>query len=320
MVYRSSSKNMVLIKNKKGMFFTMFVIVVLSLFVLSYTLFSSIKERRTTQDRVTTLNNLVFSLEENLKRQLQISTFRIIFLFEKRIIEKGNYITNIQSAFNETFYKGTVEGTSNPEINAIMQGAKSSDIIKDLQENARKLNANLTILEPKIYLSQDSPWEIKLTLESNLIIKDLNNLAVWNITHNISAYTSIENFEDPIYIVSTNALATNKIIRTPYIFSSTDPTNLSSHIQKSYYINSSEAPSFLDRLQGSISTNNKDGIESIVNLPILSSKGVPVTMGKSVVDHIYFSSSNPSSSTCIGTPAWFKLDSSHPDIYQASCT
>ena len=62
---------------------------------------------------------------------------------------------------------------------------------------------------------------------------------------------------------------------------------------------------------------NVNGIESLVNLQKLSSQGLQV-QDKSVIDHIYFSSSNPSKQHILGMPSWFKLDDSHLAAYQAS--
>ena len=316
---------MVLVRNKRGIFFTAFVIVILSLFVISFTFFSNSTERKTTQNRVATLNNFVFSVEEDIPRQLRISAFRIIFLLEKDIIETGLYITDINSAFEEAFFDGTINGKTSQEINSIMQGAKFSDIAFSLQEDkAKKINANVSLLSPSITIIQEDPWNIKFTLTTNIIIKDLSNLAVWNKTANISAYVSIQGFEDPIYIKSTNGLVTNRIIKSPYngtFIQGADVSNLYDLAQNSYYINSTDAPSFLDRLQG-INSPNENGIESLVNLAELSSQSVPI-QDKSVVDHIYFSTANPPSCNILpsGMPSWFKLDGAHFNTYQvAGCS
>ena len=96
----------------------------------------------------------------------------------------------------------------------------------------------------------------------------------------------------------------------------TDVSNLLSHTENSYYIASSSAPSFLDRLEGKLEAD-ENGIESLVYLPELSLQGIPVK-DKSIVDYIYFSDSNPISYHIQGMPNWFKLDSEHLSIYQVS--
>ena len=74
---------MALKNNKKGMFFTLFVIIVLSLLVLTVTFLSFVEERKIVKDRITTLNSFVFSVEEDIPRKVYTTAFRIIFLLEK---------------------------------------------------------------------------------------------------------------------------------------------------------------------------------------------------------------------------------------------
>ena len=71
--------------NKKAMIFTLLAIALLSLFLASYGYYSISGDRISINKRIGTMNNFVFSIEENLPRQLFISGFRIIFIFEKRI-------------------------------------------------------------------------------------------------------------------------------------------------------------------------------------------------------------------------------------------
>ncbi len=312
---------MVLIKNKRGIFFTTIVIIILILFITTFSFYSENKERKSTQKRIETLNNFIFSIEEDIPRQLYASGFRIIFLLEKNIIETGSYITNLNSAAQELFFNGTLYGGINPDIQAIMEGAKFFDINSSLQSKAAKINAEIEIINPSMSLRQIGPWNVKITLSSTTIIKDKSNLVSWNKTQNISALIPIENFEDPLYLINTNGLVTNKITKTPYttFVQGNDVSNLYTHSQNSYYTNSTLAPSFLDRLEGKTSAS-PHGIESLVNLAKLSLQGITI-QDKSVVDYIYFSSQNPAACNVqpSGMPAWFKLDNSHLTTYQVSC-
>ncbi len=310
-----------MIKSKRGIFFTTLAIVILLLFILTLTLYSNIKERKTIQKRIETLNSLVFSIEENIPRQLRTAGFRIVFLFEKRIAETGSYISDVEGGFQEAFFEGTIYGDTNTEIETVMAGATFQDILSSLKEKSANVNVDIDIINPSIFIKQIDPWHIEITLSSNLIIKDKGNLALWNKTANITAYTPIESLEDPLYLINTNGLVTNKIIKTPYsnFVQGSDISNLSLHSTKSYYIASITAPSLLDRLQG-INSPNENGIESLVNLAKLSSQGVQ-TKDKSIVDYIYFSNSNPFACNVLpaGMPSWFKLDASHLATYQVSC-
>ncbi|MBI5803865.1 hypothetical protein HY450_01335 [Candidatus Pacearchaeota archaeon] len=305
------------LENKKGIFFTSLAIVILSIFLFTILFFSSVGKRSSIEKRVETLDDFVFSVEEDLPRQLKISGFRTIFLLEQKITSEGNYIDDLDSVFQEIFFNGSIDGKSEQ----IMMGATFPDILQTLQERAAKVNANVTILNPVVYLSQSDPWNVKVEFSANLLIEDKSNLVLWNKTSPIIALVSVENFNDPLYLVNTNGLIVNQIKKTPYdnFVLGDDVSNLSSHIESSFYISSPTAPSFLDRLQG-INSPNANGIESIVNLQELSSQGIPLTE-KSAVDYIYFSQSNPSFCQVqpSGLPSWLRIDDAHLGVYQVSC-
>lgn len=299
--------------NKKAMFFTLLIISLLFLFVVSYSFVSIIKDRKPITRRVETMNNFVYSVETDLPRQLYISGFRTIFLVEKNILETGSYITNLNSTIEEIFYNGTLDGVSQE----LMRGANFSGIQNFLEGRAEKVNAEVKLGNPVLKVTQDDPWNVKFSLSMDLLIIDKNNLSLWNKTQKIEAYIPIESFEDPIYIVETNNVVTNKINQTPYetFVSGNDVSNLSSHLANSSYISSSLAPSFLQRLEGNFDASEQ-GIESLVYLPALSSQGIAIK-DKCIVDYIYFSSQNPGPLyKTNGMPAWFKLDENHLDSYQ----
>lgn len=301
-------------KNKKAMFFTIVAIALISLFLLSYTFYSVVKDRKAVTKRIDTMNNFIVSMEEDLPRQLYVAGFRIIFLFEKRITETGQYIVDFNSTFEDAFFNGEIYGQ--PE--EIMNGAKFSDIHSSIQEKADRVNLDVSFLNSNISVSQENPWNVKITLRAGLLVEDKANLALWNKTTVFSAEVPVEGFEDPLYLISTNGFVTNEINQTIYddFVDGSDVSNLLSHVGSSYYIASESAPSFLDRLQGRLEAS-ENGIESLVYLPELSSQGITVKQ-KSCVDYIYFSSNNPASYQIQGIPSWFRMDdeNNHLDVYE----
>jgi len=300
--------------NKKGIIFTIIAIALLSFFLVSYTIFYSINTRESVTKRIETMNNFVNLVEEDLPRQLYISGFRVIFLFNKRIADTGDYMINFNSTFKECFYNGTIYG----EAQTLMDGVKLEDIEDALNEKARNINVNISLTNSNISIYQESPWFIKVVLNANLEIRDEGDLASWNRAASFETYIPVEGFEDPLYVVETNGLVTNKINKTIYegFVNGADVSNLSSHVENLYYKASDTAPSFLDRLEG-INSANANGIESLVYLPRLSSQGITLKQ-KSVVDYIYFSSDNPLSNQIQGMPSWFRLDVEHHDDYEVA--
>src|SRR3989344_2601743 len=116
MEHRGSSANMVL--NRKGFFFTGIAILLLSLFLASYTFYEDVQERKSVQKRVETMNSFLFSIEKDLERQLYVAGFRSILTMENKIVETGNYVNNANIKTEELFFNGTY----NDESQEIMQG------------------------------------------------------------------------------------------------------------------------------------------------------------------------------------------------------
>ncbi len=308
---KTASKKM----NKKGVFFTILVIVILSLFAASFVLYSTFKSRESTQKRVESMNTFLFSIEKDLSREVYISGFRSIMIIEKKIVESGAFSQNVNNSMQELFFNGTI----NNEQQELMLGATFSDIQDDINLDARKLNVEINISDPVLQITQEDPWNVKLVLQTHLTMRDRENLASWDKTETIISLIPITNFEDPVYSLNTNNLITNSIIQTPYtnFVSGSNIANLSSHATNSYYKASQTAPSFIDRLEGKLSSASQNGIESLVNLQELSNQGISIQQ-KSAVDYIYFSSNNPESHHITGMPFWFRLDNAHLADYNAT--
>lgn len=275
--------------NKKAVFFTLVTITILTLFASTYTVYTLFKDRAPINHRITTLNNFVASVEQDLPRQTYISGYRAIFLFNKRIVDTGAYISDINASLNELFFNGTLYGIHQD----LMDDATFSGLESSLEKNAETINANLSLQNPTISISQEDPWNIKITLNTTLIIKDRGNLASWNRTASTTSLIPITNFDDPIYSKNTAGKVLNRINQTPYqIFvTGTNYTNLTNHFQNSLYKASTSGPNFLMRLKGNLSSD-PNGIESLVNPQKLADAGISAKY-KSVVDYIYFSTFDP---------------------------
>lgn len=292
--------------NKRAMFFTILVIAMLSLFLISYTVYFTVQNRESINKRIKTMNNFVFSIEEDLSRQLYISGFRIIFLFESRIIDTAEPIDNVGVRFEEIFFGDppTLYGDDvKYDIKQLMSQATFLGIQESLNEKASKINVNIELTNPVLTVTQEDPWNVKVKLVADLLIEDKNGLVKWDRkSKEMVAYIPIEHFEDPLYIIETNSVMTNKINKTIYepFVDGGDVSNLTKHVENMLYIESISGPSFLDRLEGDM-TADDNGIESLVYVP-----SSPVKNDKSVVDYVYFED-NTNGCQIIGMPSWFRI-------------
>ncbi len=296
--------------NKKGIFFTLTVIAAISLFLIGYTFYVNFGDRSTTHERINTLNTFIFSTEENLERQIFISGFRALFIMQTEAVEKGIYIPNATASFNELFFSGSFNGTTQP----IMIGATFPDIKDAIQQKANKVNANINLNNPVIYITQSDPWNVDVVLKVNFDAQDQGKLVTWNKTQTYISKIPIKDFEDPLYLINTAGVITNKIEKTLFTFNETNIANLNNHTTNKYYKANTQAPSYLNRLQG-INNADSNGIESFVYIPQLSNQGI-IIKDKTVVDYIYFSSNNPIACRITGMPSWFKIDQAHLTDYQ----
>lgn len=302
------------LKNKRAMFFTMMAIIVLSVFLLSYTIYSATEDRKVINKRISSMNDFVFSLEKDISRQGYISGYRAILALEFHITANGTFLTNAESSIKEALLNGTIEGQP---IN-LMEGYKLGEWNSRIQDSGNKMNLFINYSLKNISVIQEDPWNVNINLEVELFIKDKSNLALWNKTETITSKIEITNFEDPLYIVHTSGLVANKIKKTIYhpFANGADVTNLSLHSQSSYYIASVSGPSFLNRLEGK-NFPNANGIESLVYLPELSAQDL-TTYNKTCVDYIYFSNDNPVSHNIQGMPSWFRIDNAHLEAYNVA--
>ncbi|MBX4196284.1 hypothetical protein KW805_01725 [Candidatus Pacearchaeota archaeon] len=299
---------------KKGIFFTSMVIILLSLFFISYAAYSEYTDRRPVEKRIETMNKFLFSLETDLSRQMYIAGFYSIFIMEKEIVETGTYNPNVTQSFQELFLNGTMQGKDEPFI----LGAKLPDVQATISAKAEKINVIVNMQSSTPLIDQVDPWHVRIRLPINLSVRDASNLASWNKSYEVTAFVPVQGFEDPLYLVNTHGLVSNNITKTSYtpFVSGSNVANLLLHLQQSAYYENTLAPSFLDRLQGKTSANT-NGIESFIYLPKLSGQGLTV-QDKAAVDWIYFSSASPSASHIQGMPSWFRLADTHLSTYNVS--
>jgi len=125
-----------------------------------------------------------------------------------------------------------------------------------------------------------------------------------------------------MYVVETEDKVSNLVNVTPNqdFVDEADNNNtevLETHLLQGYYVESTEAPSYLMRFSGNFSPS-QFGIESMVNLDDLDKQSIPV-LERSVIDHIYFSTESTTDYCNIkDMPSWFRIDSNHLDDYEVT--
>lgn len=317
-----------MLRKKKSVFFTLTAIVLSLVIVLSFSVYSkyNLKEKMNIVEvRVTTMNNFIKDVSQDLEKGVYITSFRSLLSMVQHITDNGTFIENVDSTFSEVFINGSINDNN---IN-LMTNSTFPDWVNKIQIEAQKIDiiANFTV--NNVSITQEGPWQIKVTANINMDVEDKKQTSSWSINKNIKTNITIESFEDPLYIVNSEGKLTNTIRISPYIVfvQGSNADNLVSQINESYYINTTTSPSFLMRLEGNLS-NSSYGIESLVNFEEFSEQGISVKQ-RSAVDYIYFG--NQTTTSCIinetfeeGTFPDFRLDNdaepyNHLDNYQVNC-
>ena len=301
--------------NKKSMFFTITAIALISLVVFSLTIYTSYKLRdkvMVTETRIYSMNSFIDDVEKDIERGLYISGFRALMSMEQYITDNGIFIYNTNSCFKEAFLNGTI----NDSQMGLMNESTFINWTQRIKEQAIKLDIIVDFNINDVVIYQENPWTANIAINVILNVEDIKKTASWQRPLYITTNISIQELEDPLYVINSYGRVTNTIIKTTItdFIVNNDTTNLKIHVNNSYYIESDTAPSFLMRLEGNLS-DSVYGIESLVNLEKFQAQEVPIR-SRSVVDYIYFGDQSTENYNIKDMPSWFKLDWEHLGTYE----
>jgi hypothetical protein len=310
---------------KKGIFFT-FASIILSLIIIlsfnTYNNYSQSASIEVLESRINTMNRFISDLQADLKNAMHISGFRSILSVEDHIMDNDDFLdnlgTSLEGAFKEAFLNGTIQNVNK----GLMENNTIINWTDKMKTQAKKTGIELEFTIYNVSILQSEPWMVDIILEMNISVNDTKGTASWNIIKNYTKKINISSFVDPLYIVNNNGLVNNTLLK-----SSVDPSasesNLDTHLLNSYYIQNSNAPSYIMRFENNLGSSEY-GIESLVNSQERVDAGLSA-LDRSAVDYLYFGSG--STTNCVvDTPeyTWFKLDylpdpPNHLDFYNTQC-
>ncbi len=280
-------------KNKKGVFFTfisIFLIILIIAIVNTKEAFRYRERSNAISSRIITMNNFVEDFERDIQREIFIGGYRSLISMNSYVRQIQGPVTNFKEIYTEILVNGTANGTQMDLM--VQEGQKAS--IKGWQERINEEAAEMNIVVDtqvnNVEIEHISPWEVQVTLNATIGISDIMDLASWEFTKEYKQIFLIQGFEDPLYTIHTYDRVTNLVNKTPYtsyIGPNNDTTNLEQHYIESYYVESSNAPSFLMRFSDNLSSS-PFGIESMVNVEKLYAQDPLLYEERSVIDYIYF--------------------------------
>lgn len=305
------------IKGKKGFFFTLTAIALSLVIIFSFKVYEGERLREKNdviKTRIISVNDFIKDVDNDLQKGIQITTTRTLLGLQEYITEQGQFLTNFDGSFEEGFLNGTVEGSNI----GLLDESTFTDWVTKIRQQADSIDIFINFSVQSISLTHSDPWTVNASVEINISTEDKKGTAKWERTKVLFASISVFDFEDPLYIVSTNGKVTNTIQQTPHqpFVNGNNVDNLVEHLNGSYYVESNYSPTYLMRMQGDLGASPL-GIESLVNLETLETQGI-TTESKSAVDAVYFSPAIPPDHRINKTPSWFRLDDTRLDaVYGA---
>ncbi len=327
---RISKNNLKLKMNKKGVFFTVISILLLSVIIFGLVINTEtrLKEKRLPiETRVNSVDDFIGDIEIDIERGLYIAAFRALLGLQQDMIESGQFVSNL----NYTFELLVTNGTRGGEYVDVIDDAEMNSWIQRISEKATELLIDMEYEIIDVRIRHINPWVIAIDIDVILDITDEKGTASWQRNSTITTTINIEGFEDPLYTIHSNGGVIKEIERTnitDFVDETGDTNGLLNHLDNSYYTDSNISPSYLQRLEGSLGPS-QHGIESLVDLQEFSqleSYGVELKDDCSIVDFVYFDNNceNITSYLINNTYSWFRLDDTfidnstgHIDVYEA---
>lgn len=274
--------------NKKGFTYLIavsFLIATLIVVYLSASNYGFQDQEELYKNRILAMNSFIEDFNQDVHRASYISAFRTLLSLEDYVAIQGVFFNDTETQFKETFYYGQING-SEAEL---MNGSSFEDYLQKVNAVATKIGLHSQVNVTNINLFHSEPWSIDVVVTAIVNISDNHHIASWYYEKNYTTNIPIYDLRDPLYSTFTFNRIPNTIrtLDEPYLVNGTDTTNLQSHINGSYYLATPLAPSFLQRFENNI-TPNIYGIESIVNVGLISAQDVGVCEDCVKVDWMYF--------------------------------
>jgi hypothetical protein len=325
--------------DKKGFYFTTIAISLSIVIILSYNIYSGPRLKdsmEATEIRISTMNDFIKDLENDVDNAISIAGFRSLLSLEDYMMENNNPVDlpkffgtdpedlgiGFDTAFDEVFRLGTING----EKMLLMVNNTFGNWTLRMIDQANKTGIKLEINIDSVTISQSDPWLVDIEVQLDIDADDNKGTASWDIDDkeytgqiNISSeLAGNHKFVDPLYLAGTDGVVNNTFRETTY---SDWPSDLNAHLSNAYYREHNDAPSYLQRFEFDRASpqTSAHGIESMV-VDLLQSEGVAITI-KSAIDHIYFSSLNPGKCPVVdvGDPEFRLDDPTHTGFYSTSC-
>ncbi len=264
------------------------------------------------------VENFVGSVADDFPRAVEISGKSAAAALVNHVVSSGEAVDDAEAKIAELANNGYYYGS--PSV--LMSNNSLLAWTKRLEEKAPYFGLSVIV---NITNYSAVPFDaFHVLLNATISVNASNENYEVNFSRSYSAYkiVSIEGLEDPLYALNTRGLGHRTIkanVSSVYGVEAVDDAAF-----EAYYVASSHAPCFFDRLENKKTLSAKyeaqarfnPGFESFVNTLSLSQQGVEVQDNASVIDHYYFDLPQQYGFAVNDSGfAWLKLDAEHAVIY-----
>jgi len=306
---------------KKSMFFTLIGIMLVTLFIVSYSVYVQYRYNNkmdVIETRVNTMNDFINSVEKDLERALYISSFRALVSLTNYISSNGTFLEDVESAFERILLNGTIV---NESVEYLMYNQTMTDWVNRIIRLGRNIDIITQINISNVTITQRDAWHVTVGINVNISIEDLKHIAQWERKSRIEALVDIDGLEDPVYTIMTNGTLMRTIRRTN--FSVWDYNAFKTHFTNRTYRAYNGAPSFLMRMEGNLGASPY-GIETLVDTNELKTyKDDYEFKNRSSVDYLYWGNKSDILYEIVNLTQEgyydFRLDDEHVISYNVLC-
>jgi len=308
--------------NNKAMFYLFTVIVFLGMMLLivyTYQSFTMRQVQEAVSSRLRTMDDFVDNFHNDLDRSISISATRAMISLEDYVSSNEEFFDS-KSALDQSFKEIFVNGTINGNQVVLMENSSFKNYSKKVMASASAIGFYFNVTINDVSLDQSDPWNIDVHINASVFLNDSQSTAYWIYDKSFFTKVSIEGLRDPLYGIYTQGKFQNAIRRTNIsnFVVGQDTSGLLMHINNSYYYENSNAPSFLMRFYNDINASS-NGIETIINIPVLFSQGFDIYPEKPVIDYQYYIDSYIAELCNFqNMPNWFKIKDEELNKYNLS--
>lgn len=306
----------------KGVFYSAIVMMLIAPIIMYIILYADISqtslEETSTKIKGDKLAGFSRSIDQDLPRILEIAAKRAISMAMSYIDMKGEALDNADERLEEMMMNGTIYGA---EFGLLGSGLVREWITAVEQKGKPYgFETSISVIELEVLPYDSFNIMISATVSVN-ITYSIESMKVDRL-YKEDILVPIEGFEDPLYSIETEGLIKRSFKEANITINSAERLDIAT--ADSFYMSSGTGASFLDRLEGRLTTSakysamssNQIGLETIVNIPELSSAGLLIKPSQSDIDYLYFDTAGHAGYPVNNSAySWLKLDDEHAGIY-----